>query len=78
MLPKVKKLAKHGQYDEVFALLLELETPLNRFFDNVIVNVEEENLRVNRLLILAKIRKLFNIVFDFSKISTEPKLKKQD
>jgi hypothetical protein len=38
------------------------------FFDNVEINCQDKNLRENRLLILSKIKYLFNKVFDFSKI----------
>ncbi len=67
---KVKKAGRIGDYEEVFRLFGELETPLNDFFNNVKVNVEERNIRENRLLILGKIKTLFNAIFDFSKIET--------
>lgn len=68
LVSKIKKLNKAGKYKELFELFGQLEAPLNDFFDNVKVNVEENNVRENRLLILGKIKTLFNSVFDFSKI----------
>lgn len=68
IVAKVRKAGRIGDYSEVFRLFGELEQPLNDFFDNVKVNVEEKNIRENRLLILGKIKTLFNGVFDFSKV----------
>ena len=66
--PKIRKAGKVGDYEQIFELFLELETPLNNFFDNVQVNVKQDNIRENRLLILGKIKNLFNAIFDFSRI----------
>lgn len=65
---KSNKLEKTSNYEAIFNLFLQLEGPLNDFFANVKVNSEDKKLRENRLLILGKIRSLFNSVFDFSKI----------
>ncbi len=67
---EVKKALKHNDYKQAFAVLSELESPIKSFFDNVEVNCENKNLRVNRLLILAKIKNLFNQLCNFSKINT--------
>jgi glycyl-tRNA synthetase beta chain len=69
--PKIKKLTKNNKYDEAFILLNDLQHPINYFFDHVVVNVEEKNIRINRLLILANIRDLFDEIFNFSKIEVE-------
>ncbi len=66
----VKKALKYNDYQQAFSALSELEFPIKSFFDNVEVNCQNSNLRVNRLLILAKIRNLFNQLCDFSKIET--------
>ncbi len=65
---KTKKLYKVGDYKEIFKLLQELKEPLNNFFDNVKINVDDIHIRENRLLILGRIKTLFNYIFDFSKI----------
>ncbi len=66
----VKKALKHNDYKVAFAALSELEFPIKSFFDNIDVNCENKNFRANRLLILARIRNLFNQMCDFSKISS--------
>ena len=63
-----KKLISKGEFEMAFKLLDILELPLTHFFDHVVVNDKEENLRENRLLILSEIRALFNHVADLSKV----------
>lgn len=46
-----------------------LRAPIDAFFDNVMVNVEDEAIRANRLALLALIRNALSMVADFSKIS---------
>jgi glycyl-tRNA synthetase beta chain len=49
--------------------LASLREPIDAFFEGVMVNVDDENIRVNRLTLLAQIRKSVELVADFSKIS---------
>lgn len=60
---------KDAEFQQALSLLLNLEKPLNVFFDNVIVNDEDEDLKLNRLLILSQIRDLFKQFGDFSKLN---------
>ena len=48
--------------------LAALRAPVDRFFDEVTVNVEDRDLRANRLRLLARIRATLDRVADFSKI----------
>jgi len=48
----------------------ELKTPIDNFFDNVLVMDNNVEIRNNRLSILWNIRNLFFKIADFSKIST--------
>ena len=63
-----KKLIIKGEFEAAFKLLHVLEGPLSHFFDHIIVNDKDKNVRENRLLILSKIRVLFDQVTDLSKI----------
>ncbi len=63
-----KKLVTKGEFVTAFKLLHVLEAPLTQFFDNLVINDKDDNARVTRLLILTKIRHLFNEVADLSKI----------
>ncbi len=46
-----------------------LRAPVDRFFDDVLVNVEDEAVRANRLALLDRIRTSTQTVADFSRIS---------
>ena len=46
-----------------------LRAPVDRFFEDVLVNAEDEAVRANRLALLAMIREATGTVADFSKIS---------
>ncbi len=66
--PEFKKLVIKGEFETAFKLFNVLEIPLIHFFDNLVINDKNKNVRENRLMILAKIRALFNQVADLSKI----------
>jgi len=57
---------EQGRYDLCFRLLQELRGPVDRFFDEVMVMVEDEKLRQNRLNLLLALKQLFNRVADFA------------
>lgn len=63
------ELVGKAEFDKALALTKILELPLANFFEKVIVNDEDKNLRENRLLLLSRIRLLFNKIGDFSKIN---------
>ena len=63
-----RKLITKGEFVTAFKLLHVLEAPLTHFFDHLVINDKDEHTRVARLLVLAKIRKLFDEVADLSKI----------
>ncbi len=56
------------QYKEALLLLLSLKPHIDDFFDNVMVMVEDEKLRENRLALLWMIAKLFLKIGDLSTI----------
>jgi glycyl-tRNA synthetase beta chain len=62
------KLYAASQYVELLKDLAELHQPVNRFFDEVMVMVEDDDLRHNRLTLLAKLRQLFLQVADISRL----------
>jgi len=49
-------------------VMAKLRLPVDAFFDNVIVNAPEPELRRNRLLLLSRLRATLHQVADFSKI----------
>ena len=52
--------------------LAELRGPVDAFFDRVLVNADDAALRVNRLLLLGRIRSALGAVADFSLIEDAP------
>ncbi|BAN99994.1 glycyl-tRNA synthetase subunit beta [Candidatus Pantoea carbekii] len=64
-----EKLQPHfekGCYMEALIELAKLVDPINNFFNNVMVNTDDSNIRINRLTLLAKIRDLFLQIADIS------------
>lgn len=57
---------KSNSYTDRLRSLAELYKPVNDFFDAVMVNVENEKIRQNRLLLVAAMRQLFLEVADIS------------
>jgi len=53
---------------EMLEELQKLKHPVDIFFDNVMVMVEDDKLRANRLNLLARIKRLFNNLADFSRL----------
>ena len=47
-----------------------LKTPVDRFFDDVMVMVEDATLRRNRLALLADLRAAMNRVADIAKLAS--------
>ncbi|MDP1992247.1 MAG: glycine--tRNA ligase subunit beta, partial [Syntrophales bacterium] len=60
-----------GEYQVALIALAQLRTPVDAFFEAVLVMAEEEKIRFNRLSLLLEISTLFHDVADFSKIVTE-------
>lgn len=63
---KVMPLFAAGDYEAALLSLTELREPVDRFFDEVMVMVEDEALKNNRLALLNHLRDLFLRVADLS------------
>ena len=71
----VQLLPDSGGQDEPAILsamqsLAALSGPIDRFFDAVLVNVDEDNIRVNRLALLANVRAKMQVIADFSQLES--------
>ena len=55
-------------YDDAFRAFATLRPPIDSFFDNVKVNVDDRDVRANRLRLLSRINVVFDSVADFSQI----------
>lgn len=64
--PVVQSLCAEGNYREALKTLAELKPSIDTFFDKVMVMVEKEKLRDNRLALLRDLRELFISIADIS------------
>ncbi len=55
-----------GRYQDALIELAALREPVDEFFENVMVNAEDKDVRINRLTLLSKLRELFLQVADIS------------
>ncbi len=55
-------------FSAAMAALAKLRAPVDNFFERVLVNAPEENLRLNRLKLLTRMRDALHAVADFSRI----------
>ena len=63
---KLQPYFAEGRYQEALEELANLREPVDAFFDKVMVNADDEALRINRLTLLTKLRELFLQVADIS------------
>ena len=68
--PQADAAFERGDYAASLQALAALKDPVDAFFDNVMVNAEDENLRNNRLGLLATLHQAMNRVADLSKLAS--------
>jgi glycyl-tRNA synthetase beta chain len=68
--PKTEQAFAAGDYTASLQMLATLKTPVDTFFDHVMVNVDDEKLRNNRLALLAQLHRIMNRIADLSKLAT--------
>lgn len=66
--PAARAAVEKERFADAMKALAALRAPLDRFFEEVLVNAEKPMLRRNRLLLLSAIRDALSAVADFSKI----------
>jgi glycyl-tRNA synthetase beta chain len=67
---RVEKGITENNFNFALSELATLRPPVDAFFDGVMVMDKDENIRINRLSLLAEISALFHKIADFSKIVT--------
>ncbi|HYN53810.1 MAG TPA: glycine--tRNA ligase subunit beta [Methylotenera sp.] len=68
--PEADKLFEAGDYTASLQSLAALKTPVDDFFDNVMVNSDDPSLKANRLGLLATLHQTMNRVADLSKLAS--------
>jgi glycyl-tRNA synthetase beta chain len=70
---RVEKLRAARNYEGALLEIAKLRPAIDKFFDKVMVMVDDEHLRANRLALLQTVVKEFSTIADFSEIVTEGK-----
>lgn len=65
---RVTALLAKEDYTGCMAALAELRPPVDAFFEKIMVNAPEADIRANRLSLLSRLRDTMNTIADFSKI----------
>ncbi len=66
----IKPLLENSDYTAALLALAKLKTPIDNFFDHVMVNCEDINLRASRLALLNLLSQQFLQIADISKLQT--------
>lgn len=66
---EITTLYQAGNYHQALTELASLQTPVDQFFDTVLVMAEDPKLRDNRLLLLSQLRNMFLQIADVSLLS---------
>ena len=66
---EVETAAKLRRYEDALAQLAKLRAPIDAFFDSVMVLVENEAVRKNRLRLLGRIVDRIQAIADLSRLS---------
>lgn len=67
----VEMLCEQARYQDALKNLADLQEPVDHFFDDVMVMVDDQALRENRLVLLSQIRQLFLRIADISLLQNE-------
>ncbi|HXZ30815.1 MAG TPA: glycine--tRNA ligase subunit beta [Terriglobales bacterium] len=70
---KVEALRGERNYEQALIEISKLRPIVDRFFDKVMVMVDDDRIRANRLALLQSLLKQFSTIADFSEIVTEGK-----
>ncbi len=66
---QVSELVKSDDYAGAISALAQLREPVDNFFETVLVNDSDPEIRKNRLNLLARLRDTMHLVAEFSKVS---------
>ncbi len=67
--PKVADAYAQGAYTDVLTMLAPMKAPVDQFFEDVMVNAEDIDLRKNRLALLTRLHATMNQVAELSRLA---------
>ena len=65
---KIEKYRKLGDYNQALKEISTIRPYVDKFFDDVMVMVDDKTLKANRIALLASVARLFSGIADFSKL----------
>jgi glycyl-tRNA synthetase beta chain len=71
---KVQALKRGGRYQEALEVIAGLRPVVDKFFEDVMVMAERDEVRRNRLALLAQLLGEFTTIADFSEMGGEERL----
>ena len=71
--PRIEAQRDKKEYFDALMLLSTAREPIDRFFDRVMVMVEDQKVRANRLALLRTLLREFSTIADFSELASEAK-----
>ena len=66
---QIKFQIAHNQFDKYLKSCVDFKKPIEDFFENVLVNVDETALRNNRIFLLSYVHSIMNQLVDLSLVS---------
>ncbi len=66
---QAQTLYETGRYTELLKSLAPMKMPVDRFFEDVMVNVEDNRVRANRLALLWRLHRTMNMVAELSRLA---------
>tara|TARA_Y100000022_G_scaffold82356_1_gene70858 strand:- start:147 stop:590 length:444 start_codon:yes stop_codon:yes gene_type:complete len=66
---QIKFQINHNQFDKYLKSCVDFKEPIEDFFENVLVNVDETDLRNNRIFLLSYVHSIMNQLVDLSLVS---------
>ena len=72
---QVRDLLKNEKYEKAMEVFSGIAISLEKFFESVKVNIEDKDIKNNRLMLLSLIRNTFINFADFSLIDVENEVK---
>src|SRR5260370_16703729 len=70
-VPRVNEHKRAGRYREALEIIAALRSEIDKFFEQVMVMVENEEVRKNRLALLSELLREFTTIADFSEMGGE-------
>ena len=65
---QIKKLIENKEYQKTFSMLSSLYEPLDNFFKEIMVMVDDDKLKNNRIALLSLVDRIFKNMLDFSSL----------